>query len=151
MILIGRILFWIGWPFWFFYFKVSNRRTRVLIVCDNKALIVLGWLSSGRWNLPGGGAKRRESSEAAVIREVNEETKIEISESELIPIGEFNNHRLGLRYRSVIFACELKELPELTLQPFEILKSEWIDLNDIDKFNIDDDIAYALLHYRRQI
>lgn len=56
---------------------IEDREGRVLFVRDN-----------GRWMLPGGGVETGETRETALVREVHEETGVEISVGELLAVTE---------------------------------------------------------------
>lgn len=80
--LIGRAAFWLAWPLLYVYFY-SSRRTRVLVVAGDEVLLVKPWLASGRWSLPGGGLHRHEDPRAGAVRELYEETGIEVAQGDL--------------------------------------------------------------------
>jgi ADP-ribose pyrophosphatase YjhB (NUDIX family) len=54
------------------------------------------------WALPGGWVERHEPLEAAIVREVKEETGLDIAVSHLVSARTFPTHRLD-----VVFACRL--------------------------------------------
>jgi 8-oxo-dGTP pyrophosphatase MutT (NUDIX family) len=93
-------------------FAVIVRRSRVLLVRPH---------GKARWQLPGGGLKRRESHSDAACREVEEETG-------LVP------HILGLtgRYSRtdgsavVVFAARVAESAELGGPRNEIREQRWV-------------------------
>ena len=72
---ISKLLFWLSWPIIYIMVTGTNR-TRVLILKDDSILLVSGWLNDGRWQLPGGGVKRRENFAKAALREMEEEVGI---------------------------------------------------------------------------
>jgi 8-oxo-dGTP diphosphatase len=71
---------------------VQFRRGRAAaIIIENKALLVIHRIIKGReyYILPGGGIESNESIEAACIREVKEETGLQVTQ--LSPVFEYNN------------------------------------------------------------
>ena len=52
--LLGKLLFWLGWPVSYLFGR--GRRTRVLVMSDNRILLVKDLISADdAWGLPGGG------------------------------------------------------------------------------------------------
>lgn len=126
---IGRTAFWLTWPLLFIYLFASNR-TRVIIAYEDKILVVSTWLGSGRWILPGGGLHANERPVDGAIREVFEETGLQLSESALRYLG---NHRVqsGLRFRYDLFVTELSSLPTVTPKKNEIATIQWLPIANI--------------------
>ncbi len=145
---IGVAAFWLGWPVWYVYFKHSSLRSRVLVVCGDEALLIKGWLSRGKWMLPGGGVGKRESTVAAAVRELKEEIDITTAESALQPVGRHISHFGGLQYKADYFILELQGLPDLKLQKHEIAEAKWFKLQDISSMQIDNEVAYVVKKYR---
>ena len=71
--LAGKVIYWISWPVLAFHIN-GSKRTRLLVTNGNEFLAVKGWVSDGRWGLPGGGVHKNEEPIEALIREVKEET-----------------------------------------------------------------------------
>lgn len=72
----------------------------------NRDLILLCRLSSempeaGKWTLPGGGIEFGEDPEAAMIREVEEETGLRVSSNGVAGIDSFNHSVPGRSYHGV--------------------------------------------------
>lgn len=73
---------------WWFLIRPKTQGVKCVIERDGKLLMIRNSYGNiGEWTFPGGGIEKGESPEAAVIREVREETGIEISGPR--KIGEF--------------------------------------------------------------
>ncbi|MFZ1323763.1 MAG: NUDIX hydrolase [Candidatus Saccharimonadales bacterium] len=145
---IGTIVFWAAWPFWFVYFKVNHRRSRVLVIADGKVLLLKGWLSSGKWGLPGGGAARAETPAAAAVRELHEEAGILAAGPALCPLGRRRHSQAGLGYTASYFLLELQAVPALHLRWYEIASAAWVPLGETKQLQLGQDVQYALKKYR---
>jgi ADP-ribose pyrophosphatase YjhB (NUDIX family) len=146
---LGMLLFWGGVPFWFVYFRVSSRRTRILVVSDSKVLLVKGFLNgSAKWSLPGGGIKRSESALIGGLRELHEETGIVVERSQLKGFGERQNKSILAPYTATFFLLVLDKTPAITLQRYEILEAQWLNIEEALLFKLDDDARFALEQYR---
>ncbi len=145
---LGIIVFWLAWPFWYFYFKFSQNRSRVLVVSEGKILVLKGWLGSGKWGLPGGGAHKSEKLIESAIRELKEEVGINTPESALQKIGNRLHKSHGLSYRAYYFVLELNNIPAIKLRKIEISEAIWVNAQDIHMLNVDNDVAYALKKFK---
>jgi 8-oxo-dGTP pyrophosphatase MutT (NUDIX family) len=144
---IGIILFWLAWPIWSVYFHIVPRRSRVLVVFNDEVLLVKGWLSTGKWMLPGGGAHSHETMEASAIRELEEEVGIISAETALRPMGKHSHHKYGLSYIASYFILEFEDKPNIKKSWPEISEAQWLKFTDIRGHMLDDDAAYALKQY----
>lgn len=136
---IGQLSFFISIPFLHIYLR-STKRTRVLIVSKSKVLLVKGWLGSGKWILPGGGRHRGESALDAVIRELREETGLELHASSLKDVGEAKFARYGLRFTYQRFITELPEPIEPKLRQIEIVDAAWLPIDDVTHKIVDQEV-----------
>ena len=93
-----------------------------------------GLSQGGLWNLPGGKKDRGESVESAAIREIYEETSIEISD--LVPLGVLYFHRKEGNYILSIFAKKLVKIPTVVLNR-EHCSYKWVPTSKMQ----DDDFA----------
>lgn len=143
---IGRIAFWVSWPLLFIYLFRTNR-TRVIVWHQDKFLAVSPWLSSGQWILPGGGLHRGELAIHGAIREVFEETGLQLAESNLQYLGKYRA-RSGFRFSYDLFVMELTEVPLMKAQRTEIAAIQWLLIsshNNLDAITVD-----ALAVWREQ-
>ncbi len=147
---IGVISYWLTLPLLFLYLR-RDERTRVLLVHDDKILVVKGWLSSGKWGLPGGGVKRGEKAAEAAVRELKEETSIDLPQHALKEIGKFNHRQNGLMFEYVLFIGRPdKELHARPVQP-EIVEAKWVDISKLNKRNSRETVMVALEQLRLSV
>lgn len=122
--LTGNMLFWCSWPVWRIYLHEGQKsRTRVLITCGDKALLVKNWMASGRWSLPGGGLHSGEDPKVGAAREINEELGLHINPEELrVLLPRAVAREDGLKFT---FVCLMLELPQTSK-----VKSRWPEIAD---------------------
>jgi mutator protein MutT len=111
-----------------------------IIVCNGKILLEKRKSEPGRgkWSVPGGLVELGESTEQAVIREVKEETGLDVENPELIDVvnniildanGKIEYHFVIVDYFVKLRGGELKAADDA-----EELK--WVALDDVEKYNI---------------
>lgn len=127
----GKVVFYISWPVSYLYLARSTR-TRLIIICDDEVLVVKGWLGGGWWGLPGGGLHSGEVPEDGAIRELYEETGIEVNATKLqkIFVGKIRTEH-KLHYTVYAYGVRLKNKPEVILQKFELTHVEWMSQEEI--------------------
>lgn len=82
---------------------------RAVIVRHGQLLLVNAY-SDGRsdlWCAPGGGVEKGQSLPDNLVREVREETGLEIEVGELLGINEFHNTEDGFHQVDLFFRCEI--------------------------------------------
>ena len=84
MTLVLRTLYWLR-KIYQFFLRPINLGVRVMLIQDEKVLLVRHVYQDG-WFMPGGGMKRRETIEQAARRECLEETGVEMQKMELFGI-----------------------------------------------------------------
>ena len=147
---VGRVVFWLSWPAQFIYLRVG-RRTRVLILCEDKVLVVKGWISSGAWMLPGGGLHFRENPAAGAVREVREETGLKLQPEQLQSLILSSTTEHGLRFIYYGFVAKLDSLPPLKLRHFEISEACLLPINAVSTTNTSGTLRAVLEYYRRSL
>jgi 8-oxo-dGTP pyrophosphatase MutT (NUDIX family) len=146
--LVGTGIFWALWPVWYVYFKLQPERSRVLVVVGDQVLLIKGWISDGKYGLPGGGKKKDEAMEHSAVRELEEETGIQLPESALRYLGKANLIQNGLPLRLKWYELRLDQKPKLHLQPLEIIEACWAPIDLIDSPDYGPDIKLGLKLYK---
>ncbi len=139
---IGTLLYWASWPVLTTFIN-GSRRTRLLLSSGDQVLVVQGWLSDGRWGLPGGGIKKGEDPLVGVVRETKEETNLVIDPKIIRFIGEQPIRQNGFHYECHYFAAKLAT-PEQTKAHSEVMRTKWIDRRQLNKKNSSNDVLAAL-------
>lgn len=127
----GRLGYYLTLPALFLQLRWTGR-TRVFIKCGNEVLVVKGWLSRGDWSFPGGGIKRNEDPLLGAVREVREETSVNLKPEDLTKLFEgstTNPHRLT--YYCIAFGVELDEKPPIKAQAGELIAAEWKTIDEL--------------------
>ena len=122
----------------------------VILNSEDKVLIC----QSNKWNqkyvIPGGHIEAGESMEEALVREVKEETGLDVFEIELLGINEsiysesFQNKK---HFIFVDFICSSKS-NDVVLNE-EAQSYEWIDLTEIENYNLEKFTAKLLKELRK--
>jgi 8-oxo-dGTP pyrophosphatase MutT (NUDIX family) len=89
---------------------------------DGQVLLVRHTYGPDRWELPGGGVKRREEPSAAARREVHEELSIDVEEWRYL--GELFARVDGKRDRVWCFSCEIGD-GAIEPDHVEIAEAHW--------------------------
>lgn len=147
---LSDALFWLAWPLMWLVLGRS-RRARVLVIADGAILLVRNWAGSGNWSMPGGGLKRGEPPIHGAARELHEELGIAAQESQLRDLGVTRARSRGISYTAYLFALELPQRPELTVQRLEILDSQWHKLGDVRGDDIAVDVLRAVRRWRSMV
>lgn len=141
---IGRLAFYVTWPGIWLVIKLTPPRSRVIIIHDNRVLVLRDWLGTGVWSLPGGGLHRGEDPRAGAVREVKEEAGIALAADQLNDLGRYKIRSSGTMTRYEVFWVKLVDEPTLHLQAGEIAGAQWIPLDELDVTPLSDS-ARALL------
>ncbi len=123
---IGIAIFWALWPG--LYILLNNsRRTRVIVAVDDKVLFVHNWLGENKLSLPGGGVQKGESSKKAAVREVREETGLDLNIDELRLVAkDLTVREHGFKYQVDCYSVTVPKAVKTFSQHMEIMESVWV-------------------------
>lgn len=140
---LGRALFWLSWPALWVMLKLG-RRTRGIIEHDGQILVLKGWLSSGKWQLPGGGIHWGEEPAAGLIREIKEETGVTIKSEHIKYLGNGTavNHGLSFKYEAFIISLGFK--PRLFPRRSEVVEARWLTPDELNENNASSDLLQII-------
>ncbi len=97
---------------------VIANRGRILVL---RRAPTMGY-APGAWDLPGGHLAIGESAEECLLREVKEETALDVALEGLLGV----NSMIGQPYLQVIYACRLSVYQAVRLRPDEHVESSWV-------------------------
>lgn len=127
---LGEAAYWLAYPALFVY-MYRSKRTRIIAHADGRILAVKGWMGQGHWNLPGGGVHKGEGLAAGAVRELAEETGLEVNPESLQHVHTTRvKDTNGLRYTEIFFTLELPETAPLQGQKWEITEAVWMPWKD---------------------
>lgn len=89
----------------------------------------------GSWDLPGGHLAIGESVEQCLLREVKEETALDVAIEGMLGV----NTMVGRPYVQAIYACRLSVYQSVRLRPDEHVESAWVKSAELASM---DTIAY---------
>lgn len=148
--IFGRIMYILAWPALYLLFK-GTKRTRVIVSCGDRVLFVKDWLGTGSWKLPGGGIHKNEDPTEAAIRELREETGIEVSKSELTKIDDCEINESEMPYRCFVYATKIANTKvKIKRQKMEISDIAWLNVDKYDELNISKATRQLLRLWRQQ-
>jgi 8-oxo-dGTP pyrophosphatase MutT (NUDIX family) len=140
---VGITLFWIAWPISWMNLR-GSMRTRLLIVNGNYLIVTKRWIGEGKWSLPGGGLHKEEESLSGAIRELHEETKLQLTGDKLTRDSDRIYQYHGFRFNYVLFTGSVKQKLHLQHQLFELTDARWIHHKELSSKNALPDVVEAI-------
>lgn len=131
------------------HFVNDTIRTRILMVQDNKILLCRSWLSSGKWNIPGGGKKKYETPKQAAVRELYEEVDIKLDESSLLSLGSTEHANGNIQFSVELLHAEVANVNARAKWP-EIVYVEWFALDSLPEA-LNSDAREAIKRYKQDV
>ena len=112
----------------------SRIAAKALISFKGKYLLLLRNdkedICPSEWDIPGGGIESGETANEALIREVKEETGIDISSSKIVPIKNWEMDKGGIKIGGTDFLCILSNSQEISLST-EHIRVQWFSEEEI--------------------
>jgi len=118
-----------------------NTRVSAIIINHNQEILLIHRIKNGNqyYVLPGGGIESNETETSAVIREIKEETNLDIQPDKKIlelQNDSFDRIEMFFTIKSFIGNPALGK-PELDRQSnYNTYKLEWIKINELQKYNL---------------
>ncbi len=140
---IGTIAFFCAWPVFWVYFRIGRDRTRVVLLHEDKVLVMKQWIGPAKWQLPGGGLKKGESMAGGAARELYEETSLRLDPRQLQHIGRATYNRFGHKYDYHVFVARVGS-SFVRAQRIEVSELEWLRLGELRAGNSRSDTLHAL-------
>lgn len=143
LIFLGRLAYWLTWPATWAIVH-GSKRTRVLVTCGDQLIVTKGWLSDGKWTLPGGGLHKGENSLDGALRGLFEETGLRLQPKQARRHPEQVYQAAGLSFNYVLFIGTARRRQTLRPQPWEIADARWLDRRELTADNAHDDVLTAI-------
>lgn len=123
-IYLGKKLHCVLLPFFRFNKK---KRVRIVVLSDDQhILLVRNWFGYQNWSLPGGGVKKDEVSESAIVRELYEETGLSVELSRVSYLKSYTCRESSVPFEADVYYTNIKKQPSLLeRKSFEIIEREW--------------------------
>lgn len=146
---MGRVAFWLSWPLLWWYLR-SGWRTRLVVVADDKLLIVKSWLGNQQWGLPGGGLHTNEDPLVGALRELNEETHLHLKAEQLHFIYKDKARHYGLHFNYHCFGANLAKTQPIVGQKYEITDLAWVPLGEVAGLKVTGETKRALAAWTKR-
>jgi 8-oxo-dGTP pyrophosphatase MutT (NUDIX family) len=140
---VGTIVFFCAWPVFWVYHKVSHGRTRVVLIHDDKVLVMKQWIGPGKWQLPGGGLHKGESMAGGAARELFEETRLQLDPRQLQHVGRATCHKYGHTIECQVFVTRVGS-DAVRAQRIEVSELAWLRPGELRARNAVPDTLRAL-------
>jgi 8-oxo-dGTP pyrophosphatase MutT (NUDIX family) len=104
-----------------------------VILCNDKFLLLHRHPhkpNGGLWGLPAGKAEPGENMAQALMREVREETGIDLVQSQLTQVGSYFVQHETSQFEWHVFSVQLKDFPQITISPSEHSEFRWVTLDE---------------------
>ena len=123
-----------------------------VVIHDNKLLVIKERISNVGFKLPGGHIDNCEMISTAVVREVKEETGIDVEFESIISLGHFYPHQFHKSNLYILCIANAKSYEINIEDTDEIIEAKWIDINeyleDDDVLSYSKAVVFAAIEYK---
>lgn len=133
---LGRVLFFVTWPGIWLVIRFTPPRTRAVIEHNGEILLLRDWLGNGDWSLPGGGLHRQENPLRGVLREVYEETGMQLKPNDVQWASRFQMKSAGISVRYEVFYARMKQRPKVVISSKEISQARWVAIERLADYRV---------------
>jgi len=102
----------------------------VVVINDNNELLVIKDRLGKKYKLPGGYIDDDENISTAAVREVKEETGIEIEFTSIIALGHFKPHQFNESNVYIGCTAQAKSSKINIIDDYEIIEARWMNLDE---------------------
>jgi ADP-ribose pyrophosphatase YjhB (NUDIX family) len=122
---------WQGWLAWRLHARFGMGVTGIVRAADGRVLLLRHrlWPPEGQWGFPSGFARRGETFQETVIREVREETGLTVRVGRLLELRSGSRYRVEAYYEAALVGG----LDALTLEKREILEARLFTLGELPR------------------
>lgn len=106
---------------------IANRGRLLVLKRSNRANYC-----PGTWDLPGGHLSLGESAEEGLLREIKEETSLDVAVDRLLGL----HNMIDEPYMQALYACRLTVYRSLKLQPEEHLEARWVSPAEMEDLEL---------------
>jgi len=108
-----------------------------VVIHKNKLLVVKERISNVGFKIPGGHIDNKEMISTALVREVKEETGIDVQFESIISLGHFYPHQFHKSNLYILCLASAKSFEINIEDTDEILEAKWVDVNE---YLLDEDV-----------
>lgn len=134
---VGKLIYLIGWPAIYFIIRLSPQRTRILVLSEGKLLLTKDWIGTGSWSIPGGGLHVNENPVNGALRELKEETGLNLKSSDLQKLGNLTTKNNGINTKLIVYKTEFLTKPKVIINGNEIIDFTWVGSIKLKRIPID--------------
>lgn len=105
----------------------KEKRVRIVVLNgDQHILLVRNWFGYQNWSLPGGGVKKDETPESAILRELYEETGVSVKPNRVSYIRSCSCHESSVPFKADVYYTNIERRASLSKRKsFEIIERKW--------------------------
>ena len=115
---------------WWWLTRPTTRGVKIIVLKENKVLLVRLSYGHQSWSFPGGGVRHNETTKDAAMREIAEETGILIQTEDLKLVTQYDQQ---IEYKSDTVTCYLVrvETDDFKIDNREVCEAGWFGVDEL--------------------